>query len=121
MFSLGGRQRPASAQRTVGCEGGRAFQERRGRGNPSAGLGSTRGPHQLGRHILVHAGGSLGAMPGAAVCVENRIGGLSQGSMDELPVAFLCDGVGRRPNQRVGELDPRADVKKAGVHRRSRC
>ena len=62
----------------------------------------------------------MGPVPGAAVGIKGRIGGLGQGAMHLLALLQRRRPVGRRPHQRMPKTHPGADLQQAGLGRRRR-
>ena len=62
----------------IGGQRHRALQERRGRGQPAAGLRPPGRPLQLRRDLLVRSGRGLGPVPGPAIRIGQRVGHLGQ-------------------------------------------
>ena len=81
-FGLGGIQRASSPIAGIRRQLGRAFQERSGRGESTAGLGPAGGALELTRHLLVGPHRRVGAMPRATIGICDGVAGLSQRPMD---------------------------------------
>jgi hypothetical protein len=108
---------------------GRLQQQRRGIAAP-AGDERELGPDQvsggplaageragLGHGQQVPRGGGPGPVPGTAVGIEPRIGGLGQGAVRLLPLSSRPEPVGRRPGQRMPEPHPGAEFGQADLGR----
>ena len=64
----------------------RTLQERRGRGQPAAGLRAPCAALQIGGDLLVRPGRGLGPVPGPAIRIRGRVGRLRQRRVQLLPV-----------------------------------
>ena len=103
----------------VGGQQGRAFQERRGRGDPAPGLGPAGRPLQLGCDLLVGPGRGLGQVPGAPVRIDRGVGGLGQHGVRLPPDLQRGRPVGRGAHQRMPEPHPAAELRQ--LRRRGRA
>ena len=114
------RQQPVGAAYRVGGEQYRLLEERRGGVRAAARLRPAGRPLQVGGNLLVGAVGSLGPVPGPPVGVGDRIGRLHQRQVRRLPFRQRRRPVGGRPQQRMPEPHPGADLRQPGIHRRRR-
>ena len=111
-------QRPLGAAGGINGQQYGALQERRGRGQPAAGLRPARRPLQLRCDLLVRAGRGLSQVPGPPVRFGVRVGDLGQRPVHLLPVLDRRGLVGRRAQQRVPEPHPGPELDQAGLQRR---
>ena len=72
--------------RRIGGQQHRSLQERRGRGQPAAGLRPPGRPLQLRRDLLIRPGRGLGPVPGPPVRIGLRVGHLRQRRVQLLPL-----------------------------------
>ena len=111
-------ERPLGPAGGIDAQQHRTLQERRGRGQPAAGLGPVRRPLQLGRDLFVRAGRGLGPVPGPQVRFGHRVGDLGQRPVHLLPVLDRRGPVDRRAQQRVPEPHLGLELHQAGLDRR---
>jgi hypothetical protein len=116
-MSLRRGQRTVRSAGRIGGQQHRTRQERRRRGQPTAGLRPARRPLQLRRGILVGPGHGLGPVPGPVLRRSLRVGGLGQGAVHRLPVRNRRRPVRYRAQQRMPESHPGAELHQARVHR----
>ena len=72
-----GQRAPGPARR-IGRQRRRPLPERRGGGQPAAGLGPPGRPFELGGDVLIRPGRGRGPVPGPPVRIGLRVGGLGQ-------------------------------------------
>ena len=111
-------QDASGVPRRIGGQRHRSFKERRGRGQPAAGLRPAGRTLELRGNLLVRPGSGLGPVPGPAVRIGLRVGRLGQRRVHLLPVRERGRAVGRRARQRMPEPDPGAELDQARLHRR---
>jgi len=112
------RQRSFGPPRRVRRQRRGALEERGGGGQAAPRLGQVGRPLEFGGYILVGPRRGLGPVPGTAIRVRLRIGGLRQGAVHQLPVAERGGLVGRRANQRMLEPHPGTELEQPGLRRR---
>ena len=103
-------QAPGAPQAGVQRQGDRPFAEGGGGGESGPGLGPGGRPFQFERNVFVGADGGVGPVPGPAVGIGSRIGGLGEGPVHRPSVAGHGGVVDRGAHQWVAEADPDAEV-----------
>ena len=116
----GGGEQPLGAASGFGCQDRRALKECRRRCQAPAALRASGRALELGGDVLVGPGRGLGAVPGATIGIDFRIGRRRQGAVQLLSLMNRRRPVGRRAHQWMTEPHPRAELEQAGLDRR-RC
>ncbi len=120
VLGLRRREHPLRTTSRVGGQQRRTLAERGRGGKSAAALRPAGRALQLRRGVLVRPGGGVGPVPGAAVGIDRRIGGLGQGAVHLLFLPGRRRPVGGRAHQRVPEQHPGAELGQARVGRRPR-
>ena len=102
-------QSPRHPPRRVERQRGRAFQKGGGRGESTTRLGAARRVLELGGDLLVGPERCLGAVPGTAIGIGQRVSGVGQRLVYCPPFGRRRGPVHRRPHQRMAERHPLAD------------
>ena len=96
-----------------------AVQKRRRCRQPSARLSAARRALELGGDVFIEPRRRLREVPGTAVRIDLRVGGVGQRAMRGVPVLRRGRAIDGRADQRVTKGHPRADREQAvGVGRR---
>ncbi len=109
ILSLRGGECAHCARRRPGRQRGGAFEERGRRGQPAARLRPAGASLQFGGDVLIGPRCGLGPVPGPAVGIGARIGGLGDSKVGAAAVAGRGRVVDGRADQRMAEDDPAGD------------
>jgi hypothetical protein len=107
------RERALGPPGRVGRQRRGRFEEARGCRQPAVGDRAIRRAFEFGRDILVRAHRGTGAVPGAAVRIEVRVGGVSQRLVNLPPLRRGRRTVDGRTNERMPEPGPVAELDQA--------
>ncbi len=107
-------QRALRPARRIGRELGSPLQERGRCGDAAAALRAAGGALELGRDVLVGPGRRLGAMPGTAIGIDVRVGGLRQRLVHAAEVFRRRGPVDGRAHQRMPKPYAGAELEQAG-------
>jgi hypothetical protein len=110
-------QRALGTPRRVGGQRHRSLQERRGRGQPAAGLRPPGRTLQLRGYLLIRPGRGLGLVPGPPIRIENRVGHLRQRGVHLVPRLDRRRPVGGRTGQRMPEPHPGSKLDQPRLYR----
>ena len=114
-FARAAASRRRARRARLGRERRRVLEEGGGgRDAPARQRAAGRALELLG-DLLVRRGRRLGAVPGAPVGIELRVGGLRQRGVQRVPFLRRRRAVGRRAHARVPEPHLRADLEQPGV------
>jgi hypothetical protein len=117
MLGLRRGQRPPGPSRRIRRQRRGPLQERRRGGQAAACLRPPGRALQLRGDTLIRPGGGLRPVPGAAVRIDRRIGGLGQGPVNLLFLPSRRRPVSGRARQRMPEQHPAAELGQARVGR----
>ena len=113
MLGTGGGEQALSTASGIGRQHRRALEERGRRGQTSASLRAAGRPLESLGDLLVGPRRRVGAVPGATVGIDLRIGDVRQGTVHGLSLLKRCRAVGRRAYERVPKPHPSAELDQA--------